>query len=128
MAAQNVEEQPAGRRGRVDRLVEHDQLDTERFELPRQRHQMVRAAGQTVELDAGNHVDLPGADGGQEGVERRSASPPGSSRATAAASSATAGSPSTSGRRCSGAPGCATARPTNYAIPSLPCSSKMASP
>ena len=70
---QDVEQQPAARGRRVNRLVEHDQVDAEGLEIPRQRHQVPRGARQTVKADAHHPVDVAGPHSGEQRVKRRPA-------------------------------------------------------
>src|SRR5262245_36422993 len=56
-----VEQQPPRRSGRVDRLIEHDEVHAERLELCRQRYQVPHAARQSVELYDQHQVELPAA-------------------------------------------------------------------
>jgi hypothetical protein len=70
---QNVKEQPAGRCGGVDRLVEHDEIDAERLELLGQRNEVPDATREAVQFHAGHYVDLAAPGGLEERVERRPA-------------------------------------------------------
>lgn len=66
-----MEEEPAGGRGGIDRLVEDDQIHAEGLDLPHHRNQTTDAPGQPVELHAGHDVERPGADRRVEGVQGR---------------------------------------------------------
>jgi len=62
---EDVEQEPPSRRGGVDLLIEHDQIDTQSFELPHQSDQVVDAPGQSVEFHTGHDIDLAGPDCGE---------------------------------------------------------------
>jgi hypothetical protein len=52
-----------------DRLIEHHQINPERLKLPSEGYEMVRAPGETVELHACDHVNLPCPGGSQQHVK-----------------------------------------------------------
>jgi hypothetical protein len=55
--------------GRVDRLIEHDQVDTERPELPAEGDEVLERARQAIELRADDHGDRAATDGSQHRIE-----------------------------------------------------------
>ena len=73
--AQNVEHQPPGWGGGIDRLVRDDEVNPERLELSREAHEVPRRPSQAIELCGQHDVQSPGARGGQERVEARPARP-----------------------------------------------------
>jgi hypothetical protein len=66
-----VEEEAAGGRRGVDRLVEHDEVHPECLELPNHRHRVVDAPVQAVELHARDDVERAATDGRVEGGQGR---------------------------------------------------------
>ena len=66
---QDVEQEPAGRRGGVDRLVEHDEIDAQGLELLGHRDEVPDAPSEAVELHARDHIDLAALGGLEERVE-----------------------------------------------------------
>ena len=55
---EHSEHRPASGRGRVDRLIKYDEVDTERLELPAERDQVRERTSQAIELGAHDDVDL----------------------------------------------------------------------
>jgi hypothetical protein len=72
---QRVEEEPTGRCGSVDALVEHHQVHAKSLELRGQRREVPHGAGKPVELSHGHHVEATASGIGEELVERRPAVP-----------------------------------------------------
>src|SRR5262245_32940003 len=68
---EDMKEQPATRRRGVDTLIEHDEVDAEGLELLRQRHQVVNAPREPVELDDDHGAHFSSAHVGHHGVELR---------------------------------------------------------
>ncbi len=59
--------------GRVNRLIEHDQVDAEGLEFPAESDEVLERPRQAIELRAHDHGDPASTDSRQEGVEPRSA-------------------------------------------------------
>src|SRR2546426_11552071 len=55
---EHMKEQAATRGGRIDRLVEHYEIHSERLQLAAEGDEVVDAAGKAVELVDRHHVDL----------------------------------------------------------------------
>jgi hypothetical protein len=66
---EHPEHGPACGRGRVDRLIKDDEVDTERLELPAEGDQMRERTSQAIELGADDDVDLTPARNLHERVE-----------------------------------------------------------
>src|SRR5260370_32477556 len=47
---------PAGRRGRVDRLIQDDEVDAKRFEFTAEGDQVLERPREAIELCAHNHI------------------------------------------------------------------------
>jgi hypothetical protein len=58
-AAQDVEEEPARGRARVDALIEHHEVDSEGLELPAETCEVMDATREPVELGARQNVEAP---------------------------------------------------------------------
>ncbi len=66
---EHPEHGPARGRGRVDRLIEYDEVDAERLELPAEGDQMRERTSEAIELGADDDVDLTPARDMHERVE-----------------------------------------------------------
>jgi hypothetical protein len=67
--AENVKEQSPGRHRGIELLVKHHQADAERLELSRQRHEVMDAPSQAVQLHTDHRVDPSRPGRGEERVK-----------------------------------------------------------
>ena len=67
---QDVKQQPAAWRRRVDGLIQNDEIHAEGLKFLRQRDEVVGGAREAVELGADHEIHTPSACGGYERVER----------------------------------------------------------
>src|SRR5262249_1753052 len=71
--AQHMEKQTSRGRGGIDRLVQHDEIHTERLQVAAERHELVHGSCEAVEVRHCDGVELPAPGGRKHRVECRPA-------------------------------------------------------